>query len=164
MNSATTQPLLHDSPEGCHGAEAGSHRPRPTTDPFFFVWRDSDFFFRYGGGEARSGFSKGETGGIQMRTPLAEYGDNPERKNTPCISDSVESPTGCFGGGEISFEKGKSVFSLVFRHLPEALVLPSEARQCWNDTSVRVGLESPRTPSVRLVRVLLEKSSSKGYD
>jgi len=85
MNSATTQPLLHDSPEGCHGAEAGSHRPRPTTDPFFFVWRDSDFFFRYGGGEARSGFSKGETGGIQMRTPLAEYGDNPKRKNTPCI-------------------------------------------------------------------------------
>ena len=134
MNSATTQPLLHDSPEGCHGAEAGSHRPRPTTDPFFFVWRDSDFFFRYGGGEARSGFSKGETGGIQMRTPLAEYGDNPERKNTPCISDSVESPTGCFGGGEISFEKGKSVFS--FGVLPVKIFGQAECK-CNSDSFLR---------------------------
>ena len=25
--------------------------------------------------------------GERIRTPLAEYGDNPERKNTPCISD-----------------------------------------------------------------------------
>ena len=41
------------------------------------------------------------------------------------------------------------------------MVLPSEARQWWNDTSVRVSLEQPRTLSVRLVgvRILLEKSS-----
>jgi len=28
-----------------------------------------------------------ESAGERIRTPLAEYGDNPERKNTPCISD-----------------------------------------------------------------------------
>ena len=31
--------------------------------------------------------SKNGKCGERIRTPLAEYGDNPERKNTPCISD-----------------------------------------------------------------------------
>lgn len=40
--------------------------------------------------------------GERIHTPLAEYGGNPERKNTPCISDLAV--------GEIYFEKGKGVF------------------------------------------------------
>jgi hypothetical protein len=56
MKPATPQPPLHDSPEGCPSASAVSSRPRPTTDPFFFVWRDFLFDFRYGGGVARDGF------------------------------------------------------------------------------------------------------------
>jgi hypothetical protein len=41
-----------------------------------------------------------------------------------------------------------------------SLVLPSEARQWRNDTSVRGSLEPPRTRGVRLV-ICLEKSSRK---
>ena len=35
----------------------------------------------------RTELSKNGKCGERIRTPLAEYGDNPERKNTPCISD-----------------------------------------------------------------------------
>ena len=45
-----------------------------------------------------------------------------------------------------------------------SLVLPSEARQWRNNTSVRFSFEPPRTRGVRLVRLLFEKGSSKVYN
>ena len=41
-----------------------------------------------------------------------------------------------------------------------SLVLPSEARQWRNDTSVRFSFKPPRTRGVRLVRVLFKKIGS----
>jgi len=42
-----------------------------------------------------------ESTGNRIHTPLAEYASNPERKNTPCISDVA---------GVIFSKKGKGVF------------------------------------------------------
>jgi len=74
--------------------------------------------------------------GIQMRTPLAEYGDNPKRKNTPCISD--------LAGVKFLLKKERVFFFRGCR---------GSARQWRNDTSVQGSLEPPRVPRVRLVGI-----------
>ena len=66
MNSATTQPPLHDSPQGLSLRFCCVVPPSPAPCPCFFCFRAIlIFFFRYGRVQARNGFLlEGETGGI----------------------------------------------------------------------------------------------------
>ena len=73
MNSATPQPPLHDSPQGCPSASAVSHRPRSPPRILVLFCRDFLFDFSVWWWRGEVGvLLEGETGGIQIRTRFCQ--------------------------------------------------------------------------------------------